>query len=458
MKKSHFYYSKLWYILISFGGVFLPISCMIDKGSFLHDEKDIQSSFTTRSFSEPEIPNEYFFYSDSRFNPIIQVLQNFEEELNFMDSFTQEYGIPLWNYADIIEGEEQTCYYVPLFHADAPLTINSIWFFYIENEMLSYIPIKRNDDYIIEHGQQFIFDKMSYQVFGDANSSGLIFEEAPQSRVWITVRECWKIVTSTEALGEIHSYWDCRDSHIWVDLVKFENNPLNTGSAGGGGGGVGGGSQGSEITLPPSSKAEKIFNTEDNEGIKKILDFLLDEILDDCMGSNLYNSLRNQLGSNKIKISFVDGSEMFPSYNLDDHTLSLHISYLESNILFHEMWHVYQASKESKASFKSAMLNREIEAHFAQYLYLRKRPEWIMKYSRIYNQNQRASSILNIDEYINEKGIPLDSDSELCLEGHLIGKVVPIFRNSGYAKYPFNSDDDAISNFSNLNTITKNCY
>ena len=54
---------------------------------------------------------------------------------------------------------------------------------------------------------------------------------------------------------------------------------------------------------------------------------------------------------------------------------------MESNLLFHEMWHAYQAYQETPSSYVNSLLNLDIEAHYAQYIYIYSRCLNIVKVS-----------------------------------------------------------------------------
>ena len=49
---------------------------------------------------------------------------------------------------------------------------------------------------------------------------------------------------------------------------------------------------------------------------------------------------------------------------------------MESNHLMHEMFHAFQAYQETTNTYVNAQMNLEIETHYAQYLYVRKLPEY----------------------------------------------------------------------------------
>ena len=92
------------------------------------------------------------------------------------------------------------------------------------------------------------------------------------------------------------------------------------------------------------------------------------------------------------------------SYNWEEHTLHIGLEELEANNLLHEMFHVFQTTQEPISSFKSSMMNREIEAHYAQYLFLQRSAEWTDKKQDKYAKSQRLRATTSLTKYVNQQG------------------------------------------------------
>jgi len=130
----------------------------------------------------------------------------------------------------------------------------------------------------------------------------------------------------------------------------------------------------------------------------------------------------------------------------------------ESNVFFHEMWHAYQ---ESESAYMNSLINQEIEAHYAQYLYLRKLPEYKgSKWENYYAKDRRMGAIKNLSKYIDEKG-NLHSGRNIEGFNFNIASVASIFETTnGYddpSFYKYDETRSGLSNFSNLRTLTKDC-
>ncbi len=71
---------------------------------------------------------------------------------------------------------------------------------------MKFLPLKRDDELIRESDQVFIFDLLSYLVFGEENAQGLTFKPHAQTRSVITVTQCWDVYTGPERPAGIQLY------------------------------------------------------------------------------------------------------------------------------------------------------------------------------------------------------------------------------------------------------------
>ena len=118
-------------------------------------------------------PENFFAYTDSTLKAVISALRRVEEEKHFTAPFLLKYGIPLWNFTYQLTEEEETCIFVPLYRLDKPHCIDAIWLLHIKDGWMKFLPLKRDDELIRESDQVFIFDLLSYLVFGEENAQGL---------------------------------------------------------------------------------------------------------------------------------------------------------------------------------------------------------------------------------------------------------------------------------------------
>ena len=187
-------------------------------------------------------PENFFAYTDSTLKAVISALRRVEEEKHFTASFLLKYGIPLWNFTYKLTGEE-TCIFVPLYRLDKPHCIDAIWLLHIKDGWMKFFPLKRDDELIRESDQVFIFDLLSYLVFGEENAQGLTFKPHAQTRSVITVTQCWDVYTGPKDQLE-YSYTNCVSHSYWVDDALINNSNWNSEGGGSGDVWIGGGSSG----------------------------------------------------------------------------------------------------------------------------------------------------------------------------------------------------------------------
>ena len=215
------------------------------------------------------------------------------------------------------------------------------------------------------------------------------------------------------------------------------------------------------VPPPIAPLAKQIFKN--NNMIEETwvkLETMLKKILEDCMGQSLYRELRDYLQEKRLSIIFLANSDA-SEFELRKSRIWLGVDGFESNRLFHEMFHAYQAYQETEESFRQSELNIEIEAHFAQYLYLCNLREYI---GSIWEQwytsgiDKRMESVKQIERYVTNKGGFRDSKSQVELERHIIDNVIPGFRTiTAYQHSIYNSQRTFISNFKNIKKLTKDC-
>lgn len=123
-----------------------------------------------------------------------------------------------------------------------------------------------------------------------------------------------------------------------------------------------------------------------------------------------------------------------------------------SDVLFHELFHLFQTTQESVSSFESALLNREIECHYAQYMY-KKRSQ-----KDNYFRGNRWQSLELLNDYLeqykkNQNEMMLD-----YIDAYTEYTIVNVFRSvSGYNSYPLDKGCLGLDMFQNFNNLSKDC-
>lgn len=432
----------------------------------------------------------FFSYSgdDYSLNQIVEQLQLKNEESRFVPEFLNCYGYPQWRHSvNFLTTDGDIAYAVPVYN-DGVKEVSHIWFFVVGEKRTNYFVFSRTEAERKSSSQLWMFDYFTKYALGNTPSSGVSF--VPE--IMVTTRAAMETETNPEdginsldveviavtRCNHIVSYaggyvYD-HGIYCWTEFELY--NGSDGGSSGGGSGGgytpppgdgsyenPGGGSSGSggnigdgSSTNTPMAKAIFKHPTMIEENWMT-LENMLKKIKKNCMGENLYNALQIAFGKNHINIRFnaaKDGS----SFNLDTNTLSL-ADNMESNQLFHELWHAYQACQEGKQNFLASGINQEIEAYYAQYLYVSKLPEYAgSKWEQKYTQEIRHYTAANLKDYMDAKGILMPNKTAQDLEGYMF-YTASIFETHGYGEsyYKYDSNRTGLSNFSNLQVLTKNC-
>ena len=174
---------------------------------------------------------------------------------------------------------------------------------------------------------------------------------------------------------------------------------------GGDGGGVvnpGTGGDGGGQTPPPETKpvaeyAKKLFNEDSNltEEQWELVEKMVKRIMDDCMGSTLYNQIMDK------NLNLVYNPDDLNSY-YDPNSQTITLSSLTHfPVLTQELFHVYQYDKyASKGIWNTIEGNIEVEAHTAEML-LATRANVPVKLSEY--RNKYTEAIASITWYIDKK-------------------------------------------------------
>ena len=173
----------------------------------------------------------------------------------------------------------------------------------------------------------------------------------------------------------------------------------------------------------------------------------------------MYNALLDKLDGKQLIIQFWD-----EGYSAFDHDggegIKISTQHVNSNHLFHEMWHAYQAYQETVNSYESLLLNIELETWYAQYLYLSSLEEYKGgDLEKKYEGNSIYGYIKKIEGYIGNKGTLLSGKTESKLNNYILNQVIPIFYSiKDYVDYPYEIENRTVlDNFKNLRKLTEDC-
>ena len=261
---------------------------------------------------------------------------------------------------------------------------------------------------------------------------------------------------------------ECRKVGTWEKVQVCIEEPTyeedgNIGGQWGPNENTGGGGGGGYQPQPIAPKAKTIFrNSSMIDENWKVIEKMLDKIMQNCMGKGLYNGLVDVLKGKTITIEFNSGANGAFGKRSEDGSFGITLGkQMESNCLIHEMMHAFQSYRESTSSYNESTLNAEIETHFVQYLYLRSLKEYSgSKWETRDNTDTRRKSIKDLNNYIDNNGNLRAGVTESLLNDIIKKKITPTFEHAGYNNkkgFVYDSIRPVLDNFKNLREITKNC-
>lgn len=313
MKRARILQVIIFFVLASLS------ACQDDLLVVGPDEEASASLFMTKSVSE----------LDENLLLIQAAMQHVDSITPFFDRFTRLYGTPLWQYAlPMGEKERDISYLVPVYKEEIPNIIHTIWFFDIQGDTLRYRTITRENEQIRAYQQDFVFDELSYNIFGDESAGELKFEDPPQTRAWgKEYYDCHYGIIEWNDI-EVSRGLYCKERTVWIsETIDYtDTDPIIGGETGIGGGGGGDGSN----NPPPGSitQANLIQKIPDIKKRMKELACGIDDVdivlVEGVCTSNAKVEVDKETGRKKIILCYK-----FFNYEYQD----------QMSILYHEAYH-----------------------------------------------------------------------------------------------------------------------
>ena len=313
MKRARILQVIIFFVLASLS------ACQDDLPVVGPDEEASASLFMTKSVSE----------LDENLLLIQAAMQHVDSITPFFDRFTRLYGTPLWQYAlPMGEEERDISYLVPVYKEEILNIIHTIWFFDIQGDTLRYRTITRENEQIRAYQQDFVFDELSYNIFGDESAGELKFEDPPQTRPWgKEYYDCHYGIIEWNDI-EVSRGLYCKERTVWIsETIDYtDTDPIIGGETGIGGGGGGDGSN----NPPPGSitQANLIQKIPDIKKRMKELACGIDDVdivlVEGVCTSNAKVEVDKETGRKKIILCYE-----FFNYEYQD----------QMSILYHEAYH-----------------------------------------------------------------------------------------------------------------------
>ncbi len=256
--------------------------------------------------------------------------------------------------------------------------------------------------------------------------------------------------------GDFGRYATGHDSHP---------DPQDRGDMSGGGGSGRGDGRNDTDNGSGAPMSRKIFKNSTLTSTQwKMLESKIEEILEDCMGANLYRKLTEKLGDNKrIVVRFDENASGNFTFNGEYSILTFNPDKRSEN-LFHEMFHICQAYGEVPESYKAAGLNLEFEVYLAQFRYMENTTPgfYESKYYEEYIKHPMGRSVDDLSKFLDKHGYLKDGESEKKYKEHISVRMVDAFRNHSNGvyneeKYPFDASRVGGMNFKNFQELAKDC-
>ena len=461
---KHSMIKKIGYLLTA---VLFLFCCTSEKESFWHDveKEEIQSFFKFES-SQSRTEN----FTTDLIQVVINTLCKQGDLLDAVRTYRSKYGIPMWEHSVGISVENGYRLFVPIYNENNKDEINLIWNFKIFEKKLYNFTSKRNpaSNIVAEYWK---FDYFTIYALGKKPKSGLSFE-------YVESRSDQNCVNASVTFGEgEYAHTEYMEQHCWstdddsesayADMESDDGSgfpseiPIEDSGGGGNSGSTGSGGDSNDNTSDSDAtpKAQAIFrNSNMIDANWRVLENMIEKIIENCMGRNLYNGLLEKMNGGTFIIQFKENANgaFGPIGEGIGITLGMQ---MESNQLFHEMMHAYRSYQETTDSYNSSKLNGEFEAWYAQYLYTSSLPEYEnSKWERRDYSNPQREIIKGLEKYIDKKGFLLPKINAVDLELHILNVVMPTFRKLyDEEKYPYDYNRETIDNFKNIKKLTEGC-
>ena len=232
--------------------------------------------------------------------------------------------------------------------------------------------------------------------------------------------------------------------------------------------GRGGGGDGANTDAPttPTEQSEppqpdEMFNiTDENE---ERLEELFDELLANCIGEALLKALNAVMpGSHRLNIQFTN--DPVASWSFSTSTITLWRDAQPDNF-FHELFHAFQAYGETMATLgtiaNNPLLNLEMEARFAQYMFLRNTPRFYgSALHRVWLDDPSRRTVMELTDFLDHRGNFLPGVNIVQFDNRIRDVVMPALQavpEHQNLNMRYDPSRIGIANFRNFRRLTIKC-
>ena len=214
---------------------------------------------------------------------------------------------------------------------------------------------------------------------------------------------------------------------------------------------------------PPRPTPDRILRRPANMTNQQwnIVERLFREVDNNCVGRALVDRLMGSLtGTGRIEVRFDDaGSNRF---RVQGGIIFLHTD-AAADTFFHELFHSLQAFGETLETWgtveRNPLLNLEMEARYAQYLFLRQ-TSWFAgsAVERAWERDPSRRTIMQLTNYLSSHGNLHNLSLAPDLNTHITNRIMPELRAvRGHEQLMFDPNRVGIVNFNRIRGLTINC-
>ncbi len=420
--------------------------------------------------------NDFFEYSGNNetINGIVTMMEQKNDSVEYVSTYQDIYGQPLWNESLSLPYDECILTVVPVLH-DNDDEFETLWVFYQVGERVNYYTFSKRPETGQYSANYWMFDYFTQNVMHQMPKSGTVVGDNSSNTKTdgaVIIEYC-----STVTTGYIHEgnyvVVEKRQEQCWTDIIWPDNHidppkgGTGTGEAGVGimppiGGGStshSGGDSGGDNDRTSFEKTKDFvriitletdhLTPEQKEKVKE----MYNKIAEDCVGQALLVSLGKVAADGKIGIEFTAQSD---AYNPSTNRVKIR-SGANSNEFFHELFHAYQAANLMLSDWTKRKLNLELEVHYIQHLYCKKHNEQYRWSETTDCGSSRMNTVCLLENFIDASGHRLPEVSVKDAEGAVDAALWGISTHEAYCNYKCVSNFSLEFNFSNLQELSKNC-
>jgi len=180
----------------------------------------------------------------------------------------------------------------------------------------------------------------------------------------------------------------------------------------------------------------------------------LNRIIADCMGQKLYNEVLRSMNGLKITLNYN------PSYVAGQLTGTvsrpqMNFGIMEDHVILHELVHVYQVKNGSS----TATINKEIEAFYLQYKYLKNSDRFLpgKRWYLYFNENELGRAVAAIEYYLDINCKLIRQEDMDAFQKKLDKAAEAFQRTREYRNCPYLQTLKGLDNFQAGINLTKDC-